>query len=133
MEKPKPLIAKIADVDRPNRNGRIYPRELWEKAIKEVNDERQGRVFGHIGMPSGLAVELENVSHIVGHLRIDGDEVLGEVVVMATPKGKELQKLMEQVKEGKLQFRTAGSGTVGPDGVISDFHLTSINLVADGA
>lgn len=134
----KHFTVTILKADQPNLNGHVYQRAVLEKMITEIQNDpgKRGRVFGTIGMPEGISLQIDKISHSVNNLRIteDGD-VLGDVVILNTPAGQLAQGMLGQ--DGKnplnLSFRTAGIGQISSTGVISDFRLISINLVSDGA
>lgn len=127
----------IVEADVPNKNGRIYPRAVLEQMIKDVEDKMSPpRVFGAIGMPESVSIDLSMVSHTVSNLRITEDgKVLGDVMILNTPRGKIMEKILEA--EPNRQFRIAGIGKLedNDDGTttVTDFRLLSINLVKDGA
>jgi hypothetical protein len=127
----------IVEADVPNLNRRIYPRAVLGKMIAEVEAKSNpARVFGTIGMPSGVEVDLSKVSHTVSDLHITEDgKVLGKVMILDTPAGAIMEKLLEA--EPSRQFRMAGIGKLedNEDGTttVTDFRLLSINLVRDGA
>lgn len=127
----------IVEADVPNLNRRIYPRAVLEKMIGEIEEKTNpARVFGSIGMPAGVEVDLSRVSHTVSDLHITEDgKLLGKVMILETPQGKIMEKLLEA--EPSRQFRMAGIGKLedNPDGTttVVDFRLLSINLVRDGA
>lgn len=128
----KQFTVVIMKADTPNANGRIYPREVLEAAVKKVEDSTglHGRLFGQIGMPEG-GLDLAKASHIVGNLRLnEAGELLGDVVLMETPQGKVAEELLSV---GQYDFRTAGYGTVSVFGEVKDFTIHSINMVKDGA
>jgi hypothetical protein len=127
----------IAEADVPNKNGRVYPRAVLEQMIREVDRKADpARVFGTIGMPSDSTLDLARVSHSVSDLHVTHDgKLLGKVMILATPQGELLQKVLEA--EPSRQFRMAGIGKLedNEDGTttVTDFRLLSINLVRDGA
>jgi hypothetical protein len=127
----------IVEADVPNRNGRVYPRAVLEQMIREIERKSNpARVFGSVGMPAGVEVDLSRVSHTVSDLHITEDgKVLGKVMILDTPQGRIMQKVLEA--EPSRQFRMAGIGKLedNEDGTttVTDFRLLSINLVRDGA
>ena len=57
--KKKYIIEGIfAQADKKNRNGRIYPKPIMEKAIGKYNDEQvsKGRAVGELNHPEGPTV-----------------------------------------------------------------------------
>lgn len=123
------VVVAVADV--PNKNNRIYPREQLAGAIAEANFT----TYGTIGMDTvdWAGVDLEQVSHIVENLRFEGNELVGDLRVLTTPRGKVLTELMKHIE---IDFRLAGLGNIKPVGdtyEVVDFKMHSINAVENGA
>jgi hypothetical protein len=124
------LSAPILVADKPNSNGRIYPRAALESYIAKAK-ANGGSLPGVIGMDQDPLVSLGNVSHMCENLRIQGDTLVADIRVLKTPMGEELKKLLTSPG---ISFRTAGFGTLSADGkTITDFEPISINAVYDGA
>lgn len=119
----------IVIADKPNRNGRIYPRSELEQAIAD----KDAGVCGTIGMPEGDIIGdiigNKEASHVVRNLRFEGDALVGDVEILDTPKGDELREILQHTS---LDFRTCGFGD-NDAGVVRNFVLTSINAVENGA
>lgn len=85
--------------DTPNKNGRVYTRDLWEDILKrdEVKGMLEGRnMLGELDHPDVTETSLKNVSHIVTKLELNSkNEVIGEAEILDTPNGMILQKLIE--------------------------------------
>ncbi len=124
----KIIVARIQEADKPNANGRIYPREVLEKAI--ADQEAKGRTWVTLGMQGSTTVDLSEVAGQAGNWHWDGDTLCAEIAVMDTPKGKIVKELLESVQP---DYRFAGIGTVNPDGTISDYRITSVGVLAPGS
>lgn len=119
-----------------NRNGRIYPSQILEAEVARYTKEAIGtnRAYGELGHPSGPAINLDRVSHMIKELRKDGDNYIGKAKVMETPMGDIVRNL---IKEGAgLGVSSRGMGTLKPQNGImevqSDFRLaTAADVVAD--
>ena len=78
-------LVEIQVLDRPNGNGRTYPRDTVLASIT-------GRpVRGKIGMPEGtewLRWDASKMSHEVTGLRIEGDHLVGTVRTLDTDPGR---------------------------------------------
>jgi hypothetical protein len=122
------LTVKICQADTPNKNNRLYSSEVLQSAIEKVATKE---MLGTIGMPEGPSVDLADVSHTITDLRLEGGFLVGKVKVLKTPKGKLLEELLSQPPS--LDFRLAGVGQVDSNGVVSNFTITSVNAVYDGA
>ena len=131
MSNAKPFTVTILKADVPNANGRIYPRETVEQMVEQCA-KNQNRIFGTIGMPEGTGLDISKVSHTVNNLRItEGGDLIGDVMVLATPQGKVMEELLAQGTT--YDYRTAGIGKIDENGVVSDYRLISISMVSDGA
>ena len=103
---------EILTVDKPNKNGRIYPRALVEREMerirKEFIAERRWLIEGCRSEQSTL--NLKNVVGMVNDVFIEGDTVFVEAVFFDNvPNGPITETLL---KEGLASLRTAGMGTI---------------------
>lgn len=115
------MKVKILQLDVPNKNDRTY-------TIECVQDSLGKEFLGCIGFPPGVnGVPLEEASHKVGNLRIEDGYLIGDIVVLDTPKGKDLSSILNGV-----DFRTRGTGII-ENGVVKNYKLISIDAVYDGA
>ena len=119
-----------------NRNGRVYPKEILMKEVKEYNKEfiNKNRAFGELGHPEGPTVNLDRVSHMITSLYPEGENFIGEAKIMDTPMGKIVKNLMDE--GATLGVSSRGMGSLASRGgvnyVRSDFKLaTAGDIVAD--
>jgi hypothetical protein len=125
----------IQKAQQPNANNRIYPRPILEredKKYQELITER--RALGELDHPDSPIVQLENVSHLVTNTSWDGEDLIGEIEVLDTPKGQILGKLVE--REIKLGISSRGLGSTsrtneGYDMVEDDFNLVCYDMVSN--
>lgn len=119
----------------PNANNRIYPRQILEREdgkFQELIKER--RALGELDHPDSPIVQLENVSHLVTGTSWHGDNLVGEIEVLDTPKGQILGKLVE--RKIKLGISSRGLGSTsrtneGHDVVEDDFNLITFDMVSN--
>ncbi len=136
-EKPAGILKRIRGIVadfKPNRNGRVYPRELWEKVINSeyVNEMIKSKcLFGESNHPfdDRVEIDLNNVSHAINKLWIENDSVMGELDLLPTPAGEIINKLIEYGSSIGVSSRGAGSvnsdGSVDPD----DYQFFTFDLV----
>ena len=136
-EKPAGILKRIKGIVadfKPNRNGRVYPRELWEKVINSeyVNEMMKSKcLFGESNHPfdDRVEIDLNNVSHAVNKLWIENDAVMGELDLLPTPAGEIISKLIDYGSSIGVSSRGAGSvnsdGSVDPD----DYQFFTFDLV----
>jgi hypothetical protein len=125
----------IQKAQQPNANNRIYPRPILEREdakYQELIGER--RALGELDHPDSPLVQLENVSHLVTETKWDGDDLLGTVEVLDTPKGQILEKLIG--RDIKLGISSRGLGSTsrtneGYDMVEDDFNLVCYDMVSN--
>jgi hypothetical protein len=119
----------------PNANNRVYPRPILEREdnkFQELIGER--RALGELDHPDSPIVQLENVSHLVTGTSWEGDDLIGEIEVLDTPKGQILGKLVE--RKIKLGISSRGLGSTsrtneGHDVVEDDFNLVTYDMVSN--
>ena len=136
-EKSYMIEGVFAQAEQKNRNGRIYPRPIMEKAVgKYVQDQvSQKRAVGELNHPDGPTVNLERVSHLITSLEGDGKgNYIGEAKVTDTPYGKIVKSLIDEGAQLGVSSRGMGSleNKGGTNYVKSDFYLaTAADIVAD--
>lgn len=116
--------ATLCRLERPTRNGHIYPRHVWERELERL---AQAPMMGMIHHGPGPAqhTDLTNVAFAVEHMRIDGDEVKGDLKLLDTCAGTRLRLLLEA--GAKISFSSTGLGSTDEHGVVQDdFQLTGV-------
>ena len=134
--KPANVLKRIQGVlsdFKSNRNGRIYPRELWENVlnsdyVKEMI-ESHGLV-GELDHPEErLEISLQNVSHVINDMWIEGDQVLGTIDILPTPSGKIVSELIDYGTDIGISSR--GAGSVGAGNIVDpDYQFITFDFVA---
>lgn len=119
-----------------NRNGRIYPRNIMEREVNRYTNEyiKERRAFGELGHPSGPGINLHLVSHMITGLHPDGNDWIGEALILDTPNGRIVKTFMEANAKLGVSTRALGSLTHknGIAYVNEDLHLaTAGDIVAD--
>ena len=134
----KPLIVSgvIQRAEAENQNGRIYPREILLREIKKYNEGpiKERRALGELDHPESSVINLQNVSHNVKEVKIDGNDVHGVVEILSTPAGNILKELFRNGITVGISSRGMGSvkdnmseGTVE---VQDDFELLCFDFVS---
>jgi hypothetical protein len=118
-----------------NRNGRIYPKPVMEKALNKYVTEqvKTGRAVGELNHPDGPTVNLDKVSHKIEALDWQGNDVVGKARILDTPMGNIVKGLLEGGV--RLGVSTRGMGSLeernGVMYVKDDFHLSTVDIVQD--
>lgn len=119
-----------------NRNGRMYPVEVLEAEVKRYTTEviKKNRAFGELGHPSGPAINLDRVSHIITELKREGNNFIGKALIAKTPMGEIARGIMESGGQLGVSSRAMGSlkEERGVMVVQKDLRLsTAADIVAD--
>tara|TARA_Y100001958_G_scaffold143299_1_gene120225 strand:- start:96 stop:752 length:657 start_codon:yes stop_codon:yes gene_type:complete len=125
----------FAQAEKKNRNGRIYPMPIMEKALGKYNDEQvtKGRAVGELNHPEGPTVNLDKVSHKINKLEFQGNDIVGEASILNTPMGEVVKGLLD----GGVTFgvSTRGMGSLsqrnGAMIVNDDYILNAVDIVQD--
>ena len=121
--------------DKLNKNKRIYPKEVLQKATEKYVKEqvKTGRAVGELNHPDGPSINLDKVSHRITELKFEGNNVVGKALVLDTPMGSIVKGLVDGGV--KLGVSSRGMGTVenknGQTFVKDDFVLSTVDIVQD--
>ena len=130
------LTGVMQKCDTVNGNGRVYPRNVLEKEIKnykKIVDER--RALGELDHPDDSVINLKNASHMVIDIWMDGDSVMGKVQVLGTPAGQVLKALVDAGVKLGISSRGLGSTKEknGETIVEDDFQLICFDFVSEAS
>ena len=121
--------------EKKNRNGRVYPRTVMEKAVNRYVTEQvnRGRAVGELNHPDGPTINLDKVSHRITELNWDGNNVMGKALILDTPMGQIVKGLVDGGCQ--LGVSSRGMGTLvqrnGANVVGEDFALSTVDIVQD--
>jgi len=132
---PKKLICNIMDLnmraDKPTANGRVYSREVLEKALQDKRaDIEDGNmpIFAH-SVPRDRPQSASEIFGIVKDMHLNRScELIAEGFLVQTPKSGDLEWIKAGLEQGHLEFSVGGVGKVGDDGVVTDYEMTHVNL-----
>lgn len=118
-----------------NRNGRVYPKSVMEKAVDKYVTEMVNtkRAVGELNHPEGPSINLDKVSHIIEKLSWNGNDVVGKARILETPMGSIVKGLLDGGV--RLGVSTRGMGSLeersGTMFVKDDFILSTVDIVQD--
>jgi len=125
----------FAQADMKNRNGRIYPKAIMEKAVGNYVDKQvsKGRAVGELNHPEGPTVNLDKVSHKINELKFEGNDVVGRATVLDTPMGEIVKGLLDGGVQLGVSTRGMGSLMQQNNAMVvkDDFMLNAIDIVQD--
>jgi hypothetical protein len=131
----KIIVGPVMVVDKPNLNHRIYPRAVFEKALKEYEEKyvKDRRALGELGVGETPTINLKNVSHMVTSFSWDGDIVDAEIEVLDTPQGKVLKDMLENGFDLTVVPRGIGSlklnEETGVNEIQDDYEISSFDVI----
>ena len=126
---------QILTLDKPNANNRIYPFEVFSKALQKARKDllNENRFLILKKQPESSTVSLLDAVGVITDIQIEGDDVFAEVSFFPNVRG-----LRETIEQKKMFLRTAGIGTLinqadGNYRVSDDYELISCFLTDDPA
>jgi len=128
------LSGIMQKADALNGNGRVYPRNVLEKEMKNYEKlVKERRALGELDHPDDSVINLKNASHIVTSVWWDGGNVMGKVRVLDTPSGQVLKSLVEAGVKLGISSRGLGSTKEknGKTYVNDDFQLICFDFVSE--
>lgn len=114
-----------------NQNQRVYPVSEINKAVKSVQDKIQSgvSVLGEADHPDDLNINLDRVSHVIENMWMNGNDGYGKLKILPTPMGNICKTLIES--GCKIGVSSRGSGNVDDRGMVSDFEIITVDIVAN--
>jgi len=128
------VAGKIQAAGQKNGNGRIYPKPILEREMKNYEKLiRECRSLGELDHPDESVINLKNASHLITEVWWKGDDVMGKIKILETPAGQIARQL---VKGGvQLGISSRGLGSTRQEGgttmVEDDFQLLCFDLVSE--
>jgi hypothetical protein len=117
--------------DKRNQNQRVYPVSEIAKAVKSVQDKIDSgySVLGEADHPEDLQVNIDRISHVIEKMWMNGSDGYGRLKLLPTPMGNICRTLLENGV--KLGVSSRGSGNVNESGLVSDFDIQTVDIVAN--
>jgi hypothetical protein len=119
--------------EQPNRNGRIYPKWIWEREVKRFNEDHIKKntknCICRIEHPSYSEVDIfdKPVAKIT-KLELIGDEVIGEALILNNHYGQIVKSLIEAgIDEIGVSSRAVGE--INENKVVEDLRLICYDVV----
>lgn len=112
-----------------NRNGRVYPSHIWEKQIAEYQTNFSNGSLTTLmewQHPARTNVDPMEAVAKINSLKIEGNKVIGEAVLLDNPKANQLKSLIDNGI--KISVSSRGVGTV-KNGIVEDFKLVTYDVV----
>ena len=125
----------FAQAEKKNRNGRIYPMPIMEKAVGKYDTEQvqKGRAVGELNHPEGPTVNLDKVSHKIDELKFEGNDIVGKASILNTPMGEVVKGLLDGGVTFGVSTRGMGSLSQRNNAMVvnDDYILNAVDIVQD--
>ena len=122
------LTGVLMRTDERTLSGRVYPKEMMEREIaryKELIEKKQA--FVTLGSdPEAAVVQLSKVAGVTNDMDLIDNDIKLQVELLDTPAGKDARALLEH----GVDFRPYGVGSVDENGVVSDYCMVGVSIVA---
>ncbi len=126
---------KFQEANKINKNRREYKFNVLDENVKRLQEAIKGnRLYGECDHASDSIVHLANASHLITKLWWEGNNLMGEAMVLPTPSGRVLKAIIESGGTVGISSRSVGSGTTNSDGILiidSNLNLITWDCVAD--
>lgn len=114
-----------------NRNGRIYPKHLWERNVKEYQEVIETGSINRLG--EWQHPPRSNIDPMKGVIAIDklyidqtGKYVMGEATLLDNEQARQLKSLIDNGIKLSVSSRSLGSVK---NGIVEDFKLITYDVV----
>ena len=129
-EKKYKIRGTFSTIGERNRNGRVYPQEIWESEIRNyqsVTESGSINTLMEYEHPARTEVDpMEAVAKITS-LRQQGNLVIGEAVLLDNPKANQIKSLIDNGI--KISVSSRGVGSV-KNGVVESYKLITYDIVS---
>lgn len=120
----------------PNRNNRIYPKDVLAEAVDKYVKEQvsTNRAVGEISHPEGPSINYDRVSHRITSLKWKGNDVIGKALVLDTPMGQIAKGLLAGGVQLGVSSRGMGDVDEGRNGVATvreGYLINAVDIVQD--
>lgn len=121
-------IAIQADVR--NLNERVYPFDEITNAVRQMAEKlaRGESILCECDHPETLTINLDRVAGMITQVWMEGANGMATIKLLPTSHGENIRKMLEAGV--KLGVSSRGSGNVDHNGIVSDFEIITIDIVA---
>ncbi|UYE98680.1 structural protein [Xanthomonas phage XbC2] len=116
--------------DQRNLNERVYPYAEIANAVKNMAERisRGESILCECDHPETLTVNLDRVVGMITQVWMEGPNGMATIMLLDTTHGKDIRTMIESGV--KLGVSSRGSGNVDHNGIVSDFEIVTIDIVA---
>lgn len=116
--------------DRRNLNERVYPYAEIAKAVQVMQEklERGDSILCECDHPESLTINLDRVAGMITKVWMEGTNGMAVIKLLPTVQGDNIRRMLESGV--KLGVSSRGTGSVDNRGMVSDFEIITIDIVA---
>ena len=115
-----------------NKNGRLYPKAIWEEQVSKYQDELTrgtSNTLMELEHPPREKVLMMEAVAKIDKLYIQDGVVMGEATLLNNPKANQLKALIDVGVVMAVSSR--GVGKVGTGGLVEAFKLITFDIIPD--
>lgn len=125
------MVGTFIQAEVKNQNQRVYPLNEISRAVTEISKKIKGgySVLGELDHPEELTINLDRVSHVITEMWMEENNGCGKMqIIDTTPMGQIAKGLLESGV--MLGVSSRGSGNVGHNGMVSEYEIVTVDIVA---
>lgn len=124
------LVGVMVQADTRNLNERVYPLNEITRAVEKMREQlRNGEsILCECDHPDTLTINLDRVAGMLVDVWMEGKNGLGRIKLLNTNHGKDLRVMLESGV--KLGVSSRGAGEVDYNGIVHDYEIVTIDIVA---
>jgi hypothetical protein len=111
-----------------NQNGRIYPEAIMKPEVIRYFEKyvKENRALGELNHPDSNQINLDNVSHRIVNLWIEGNNVYGKALI-GGPKGDSVKKILDI--GGRVGISSRSLGNLNHRNEVSEIQIITWDIV----
>jgi len=111
--------------DKPTINGRIYPKEVLEEAVKKYNQSNDK--LGQYGFSENSKIDLSKVTHETEEVRLEDDgSVVANIKLLNTPYGN---MVYDMIKDDAAVVGPVFLGNIDDNFIVNNAEILSVDIV----
>ena len=126
---------KFQEAETINKNKRMYPFSVLDENVIRLKETiGAGGLIGELDHPADSIIHFRDASHKITKLWWDGNTLMGEGMILSTPMGMVLRKLINDGVRVGISSRGVGNGKVNENGILvigESYKLITFDAVAD--
>ena len=129
-EKKYKIRGTFSTIGERNRNGRIYPQQIWESEVRNyqaVIESGSINTLMEYEHPARTEVDAMEAVAKITSLHQQGNLVIGEAVLLDNPKANQIKSLIDNGI--KISVSSRGVGSV-KNGVVESYKLITYDIVS---